>query len=157
LNTVRSSHTASYCPTGRCWCAGGFPSDETPLSSVEIYHPSVAIPAPVLNSSSGGASQGAILHAGTSDVATAGHPAIPGEILELYGFGLWAESVIPPQVSTGGGVAEALWFANVAGYAGWNQISVRVPAGIAPGPAAPVWLKYLDRPSNAVTIGVGKP
>jgi hypothetical protein len=158
LNTPRGDHTATLLPDGTVLVCGG---TEAPawatLSSAEIYHPSTTISAPVLSSLPDGSSQGAVLHAGTSDLATAAHPAAPGEILEVYGSGLLEGSVIPPQLSIGGHLAEVLWFGNAPGFPGLNQIDVRVPTGVPPGPKIPVWLTYLGRPSNLVTIGVGQP
>ena len=37
---------------------------------------------------------------------------------------------------------------------GVNRVRVRVPSGIVAGPVVPVWLTFLDRPSNEVTIAV---
>ena len=127
----RFLHTATLLADGRLLITGGddqrYRIPETILSSAELHTPLILAPAPVLLSLSGdGQGPGAILHA----------------------------SIMPPQVAIGGRLAKVFWFGNAPGYAGLNQINVRVPAGLAPGPSVPVRLTYVGWPSNEVTIGV---
>ena len=75
LNTPRGWHTATLLSDGTVLITGGtigFPSGF--LASAEIYHPAVSKPAPILYSLSGDG-QGAILHAGTPQVASPSDPA----------------------------------------------------------------------------------
>jgi hypothetical protein len=162
LTTPRFGHTATLLPDGTVLMSGGNRFDsrgiQVTVASAELYHPDLPdmfVPAPTLFSLSGdGQGQGAILHAGTPQVASASNPAVVGEALEIYGVSLFDGSVIPPQVSIGGQMSQILFFGASGGWPGLNQVNVRVPSGVAPGPAVPVRLTYLSRPSNEVTIGV---
>jgi hypothetical protein len=158
MTARRRWHTATVLNDGRVLITGGIAEVGTSpsfiQSNAEIYTPPVLIPAPALFSLSGdGQGQGAIWHAQTGQIASAGNPAVAGEVLSMYTTSLANGGVIPPQVSIGGRLAQVLYF-GASGYPGYNQVNFRVPNGVAPGLGVPVRLTYLSRPSNAVTIAV---
>ena len=160
MATGRCSHTATLLNDGSVLIAGGYENYSSEcipglLDSAELYHPAVLAPPPALLSLSGdGRGQGAIQHADSYQLVSPINPAAVGEVLIIYATGLADGSVIPPQVAIAGRMAEVLWFGKTPGFAGLNQINVRVPNGLAPGDALSVRTNYLGRPSNEVTIAV---
>ena len=160
MTTARETHTATLLKDGKVLFAGGVAYGGIGIYygatvSAELYSPDMPVPAPVLNSVSGdGHGQGAIFHAGTRNLVTVDDPAAVGESVDIYCTGLGAGSVIPPQVAIGGRMATLLSIAEVPGAPGVNQVRVRIPSAVGPGPAVRVRLSYIDRPSNEVTIGV---
>jgi hypothetical protein len=160
MAAARSTHTATLLRDGRVFVAGGVSYGgigifNGSLVSTELYTPDVLVPGPTLVSVSGdGRGQGAIFHAGTTHVAAPEDPASAGENLDIYCTGLSVDSAIRPQVAIGGRSAAVQVVSRAPGVAGVNQVRVRVPPGIEPGPAVPVRLTYVDRPSNEVTIAV---
>ena len=155
LTQREEGFTATLLPDGAVLFTAGWRCCGYSVATAGIYHPAVLVPSPVLFSLSGdGQGAGAILHAETHQIVSPDNPAVAGEALELYLTGLTDGSVIPPQVAIGGRMAEVLFFGKAPGFANLNQVNVRVPSGVAPGPAVPVRLTYLDRPSNEVTLGI---
>jgi hypothetical protein len=150
--TVRQDHTATLLNNGQVLVAGG--GWPTSTSNAEVYAPSVLVPAPFLLSISGdGQGQGLIVHNATGQPASPDNPATAGEMVQIYCVGLTDGSVIPPQVTIGGRMAEILSFGNPPGW-GISQINVRVPSGVVSGSVVPVRLIYLGRTTNEVTIAI---
>ncbi len=151
MNASRSSHQATLLQDGRVLITGGTFTGPYSVygpwthASAEFYNPAVLIPAPVLAS---------LWHSVTGQLVSFQNPAVAGEVLSMYTTSLGAPTVIPPKVAIGGRLGEILFSGDAPGYPGYNQINVRVPPGVAPGPTVPVRLTYLGRASNEVTIGV---
>jgi hypothetical protein len=155
MNTRRHFHTATLLPDSTVLIAGGYSVWPGATAASEVYRPGLLIPAPALLFVSGAErGQGAILHAGTSRIASSSDPAAGGEYLEVFLTGLSEGTVIPPRISIGDRAAEITWFGKAPGFADLNQVNVRVPTGITPGGRVPVRLTYLNRHSNEVSIGV---
>jgi hypothetical protein len=150
--TSEGGHAATLLPDGTVLFSGGEGGPGV-SATAEIYHPAVLIPSPVLYSVSD-SDRGAILHASTQQLVSPDNPSVAGEVIEMFGAGLIDGAVIPPQVAIGGRAAEVLYFGAAPGYAGLNQINVRIPGGIVSGTSVPVRLDYLSRPSNQVTLAV---
>jgi hypothetical protein len=151
MTTGRGGHTATLLLDGRVLTTGSYYGDP----SAELYTPAVPVPAPALFSLSGeGKGPGALWHSATGQDVSANSPAVAGEALSVYTTSLISNGAVPPQVAVGGRLAEVLFFGDAPGYPGYFQVNFRVPSGITSGPAVPVHLTYLGRPSNEVTISL---
>jgi len=151
MTTGREGQTATLLLDGRVLIAGSTQG----ITSAELYTPPIPVHAPALFSLSGdGKGQGAIWRSATGEVVSANDPAIAGEALSMYTTSLVRGGAVPPQVAVGGRLAEILFFGDAPGYPGYFQVNFRVPNGVSPGPAVPVRLSYLGRPSNEVTIAL---
>jgi hypothetical protein len=159
LTIAREGHTATLLADGRVLMTGGTSYGGIgifggSLDSAELYTPDALVPAPRLVSLSGdGRGQGAIFHAGTTDVVTPDDPTAAGEEIDISCTGL-SDSVFAPRVLVGGRQATVLSIAKANNPAGVNRVRVRVPRGIASGPAVRVRVLHMDRPSNDVTMAV---
>ena len=168
----RAGHTATLLTSGRVLITGGYSyggigSYSCCFSSAELYAPRALVPSPTLLSlSRDGRGPGVIVRAGTEmvssrtgailgEVTSATNAAVDGEDVDIFTTGLGDRSSrIAPVVTIGGRRAEILFVRNVPGFPSVNQVTVRVPRGVAPGPAVVVRLTYLGRASNEVTVGV---
>ena len=118
-----------------------------------------------------GTGQGAILDAGTSQLANAGTPVVRGAYIAIFCTGLGAVTNQPvtgavalsaplsyaltqPTVMIGG-VSGLVTYAGLAPtLAGLYQVNVQVPPGVTPGNTVPVVLSIGGVQSNTVTIAV---
>jgi hypothetical protein len=160
MTEARETHTATLLNDGRVLIAGGVSYGGIGAffggaSTAEIYTPAVRVAAPVLlSTSNNGTRVGLIAHAATGAMVTADDPAVAGEILVIAYSGLPDGSMISPYVSIGGRLADIFSFGAVQDAPGTGALRVRMPRGVAPGPAVTVRLSYIDRTSNDVTLAV---
>jgi WD40 repeat protein len=151
----RYGHSATLLPDGTVLVAGGGCGDCVASATADIYRPAVVRPAAALLSAPGETgSGGAILHAESHQEVTVNNPAIAGEALEIYGSGLIEGSVVAPQVTIGGRLAQVLYFGSAPDVNGVSQVNIRVPAGITAGARVPVRMHYMGRISNEVTLAI---
>ena len=83
MTTPRFGQAATLLPDGTVLMTGGEIANGVALASAELYTPPSLIPVPVpmlLSLSGDGQGQGAIQHAGTTRIASAATPRLPGSI-----------------------------------------------------------------------------
>jgi uncharacterized protein (TIGR03437 family) len=115
--------------------------------------------------------QAAAFHPNSTVPADATHPAVAGEILEIYGTGLGtteppvpagtpapasppARTLVTPQVLFGNIQGQVVFAGLTPGLAGVYQVNVMVPAGLRPGTQVVQWRIDSSTTSNSGTITV---
>jgi uncharacterized protein (TIGR03437 family) len=118
-----------------------------------------------------GTGQGAILLAGTGQLAAPSSPALRGAYVSIFCTGLGPVSNQPatgiaanattlsltsttPTVTIGGATATLSYSGLAPGFAGLYQVNALVPLSVSPGNALPVVLSIGNVTSNTVTIAV---
>ncbi len=124
-----------------------YPPPSAPVKCRVLPPPPVLLPA-----ANDGGTQGAVGRG--HQLASAEHPARAGDALEVYATGLTYGCPAPREVTVGGQPAQILFFGRSGGGRGLDQVNIRVPTGVAPGPAVPVRLHCGNNASSEVTIGV---
>ena len=159
MSRQRVNHTATLLPNGKVLIAGGTLSFSINGNSVsataELYDPSTGTFTPTGSMTSPGGCSATLLADGRVLVAECAVPP-NSAVAELYDptVGRVATIGTPPYPpDSERGLAEVLFFGKAPGYAGLNQVNVRVPGGVVVGDEVPV-LDYLSRPSNEVTTSV---
>ena len=109
-----------------------------------------------------GQGQAAALDASTNEILTLDNPTSPGALVALFATGLGETTTskklqaaqITPQVFADGIPAEVLFAGAAPNFAGLNQVNVRIPEGVTPGPAVPVLVRSGKYTSNQVTLAI---
>jgi uncharacterized protein (TIGR03437 family) len=118
-----------------------------------------------------GTGQGAILIAGTPQLAQSGSPATRGGYVSIFCTGLGPVSNQPatgvaalisplsmtnatPTVNIGGVAAMVTYSGLAPGFVGLYQVNAQVPASVTPGSAVTVVVSIANVSSNSVTIAV---
>jgi uncharacterized protein (TIGR03437 family) len=124
----------------------------------------------IFSTNANGRGQGAILN-GLYQLVDAAHPAMPGDVIQIYCTGLGPVTSQPatgsaaltdplsmtttiPSATIGETPAPVLFSGLAPGYVGLYQVNVQVPAGTRTGNAVPVAISIGGVASNSVTIAV---
>jgi uncharacterized protein (TIGR03437 family) len=135
------------------------------IASLVVYSPGIF----TLNMT--GTGQGAILNAGTAQLAAPGTPVLRGAYVAIFCTGLGpvtnrpatgspapaaplSFSLVTPTVTIGGVSAQVSYSGLAPTLVGLWQINAVVPAAVVPGDAVPVLISVAGTNSNTVTIAV---
>jgi len=112
-----------------------------------------AVPAVFTLDESGGG-PAAARHASNQSIVSTANPAVAGEYIEVFATGL---DTPPPlnqlHITLGGAPITAQYAGPAPGYPGLDQINIRIPAGLSPGPQ-PLIIQAGAVVANTTTVAV---
>ena len=156
------------------YAVAGRTSTQLQVQYQDRFTDSVTLPvapaAPGIFARAGGTGQGAILNQDSTPNSSS-NPAPRGSFVTLFATGEgrtdpagiegkpaeapYPRPVLPVSLSIGGLPAEITFAGTAPGFAGLLQVNARVPAGVAPGAAIPVFLTVGGTASQpGVTLAV---